>query len=107
MKLAWCFPGPIEGLHDLSPASLRVFKEVVSGLAKEDAKNISEDQWVVHKPVLWLGAARDAVCVPQLRQPDPAFVTNVTSKVIDVGHWLMFDAENEVNSELEAWLERL
>ena len=32
---------------------------------------------------------------------------DMTYKAIDSGHWLMFEKADEVNSEIEAWVEKV
>ncbi|EAU92426.2 hypothetical protein CC1G_00645 [Coprinopsis cinerea okayama7 len=88
-------------------APTMAYRYLMSKLAGEDVKSAPEDQWVVQKPVLFLGAGQDAIAIPEFHQPTPDVMPNATSKILDSGHWIMFDAEKEVNKELEAWIKGL
>lgn len=57
------------------------------------------------KPVIFLGATKDAVGIAQVMQHQT--ITNCpnnTSKILDAGHWLQLEAADEVNAELDEWL---
>ncbi|EAU86125.1 hypothetical protein CC1G_03336 [Coprinopsis cinerea okayama7 len=80
------------------------YKAMISCLNLEDARAIPEEKHVIHKPVLFLGAARDAVCLPAFYEPPKDLCPKATSKTLDAGHWILLEHEKEVNTELEAWL---
>ena len=54
---------------------------------------------------MFLAAMRDAVCVPAVGKSAMAqFAPHAKVVEIDRGHWLQFEATEQVNKELEAWL---
>lgn len=61
--------------------------------------------FLVQKPVLFLGATKDAVGIPALMQQQTvANCPNATPKVLDSGHWIQLEVADEVNTELENWI---
>ncbi|KAG2022587.1 hypothetical protein CC2G_000324 [Coprinopsis cinerea AmutBmut pab1-1] len=83
------------------------YKAQTTGAGTADATAIPEEKAIINKPVLFLGAEKDAVCVPNFQKPSKDTCPNSKTKVIDSGHWLMFDKEEEVNIELESWFKSL
>jgi soluble epoxide hydrolase / lipid-phosphate phosphatase len=66
---------------------------------------VSKDKYTINKPVIFIGAERDAVAVPKLFKPAlDKFVPHLTSEVLDASHWVQSDCADEVNVNLERWI---
>ncbi|KAH6916847.1 Alpha/Beta hydrolase protein [Coprinopsis sp. MPI-PUGE-AT-0042] len=86
------------------------YKTLTSNLAIEEAKGISQDSLKIEKPVLYLGATRDAVSRPEFflqAMKEKGLTPNLTYKAVDSGHWINYERADEVNSEIEVWVEKI
>ncbi|KAI8994059.1 alpha/beta-hydrolase [Trametes punicea] len=96
----------------LSDSGLRslvnYYKGWVKGVNVEDDKGIPEDAIPIRKPALFIAATRDSVCTAV----NGKFIMSQLAphaKIVelDVGHWAHMEATEEVNRELESWVENL
>jgi soluble epoxide hydrolase / lipid-phosphate phosphatase len=61
---------------------------------------------IITAPVFFGAALRDAVCLAQIgKQTTFEHCKNATVKEFDTGHFVQFEAKDEVNKELKAWIE--
>ncbi|TFK30773.1 alpha/beta-hydrolase [Coprinopsis marcescibilis] len=88
-------------------APLCYYKAMTADLNSANDKTIPQDKLFVTKPVLYLGAAHDAVAPPAIVRKSLELCPNHVSKVLDTGHWIMLEAADEVNAQIEAWLQTI
>jgi pimeloyl-ACP methyl ester carboxylesterase len=82
----------------------------LSFLCLTSSPGIPQTQLKIEKPVLYLGATKDVVSRPEYFLPpmkDMGLTPNLTFKAIESGHWLTYERADEVNSEIEAWVEKI
>ncbi|PBK78292.1 alpha/beta-hydrolase [Armillaria solidipes] len=81
---------------------------VISGIDAEDNKAIPADNLEITKPVFYGGALHDAVA---LNAVNKAATTdkckNATLHEYDGGHWIIWEAMDEINRDLLEWLKSL
>lgn len=69
---------------------------------------IREDRYKINKPVLHVGCLRDAVNVAQMTlSMTQEWCLNLTSRVIDTGHWPQLEQPKLLSSMLLDWVEYL
>jgi hypothetical protein len=63
------------------------------------------ENWKIEKPCFFAATHNDAVCTPQIFKPLIEKVAEDLT-IIDcyTGHWVQFEASDQLNSEIEAWL---
>ncbi|KAH9894808.1 alpha/beta-hydrolase [Cubamyces lactineus] len=74
---------------------------------QSDSK-IPQEAMAVQRPALFIAAARDVVCLASVSKTVMAqYAPHAKVVEIDIGHWLQFEATEQVNNELEVWLDTL
>jgi soluble epoxide hydrolase / lipid-phosphate phosphatase len=67
----------------------------------------SKNEGYLHMPVLFIGAAWDAisdVTVSSIADAQRRYCTNLTEKQLDAGHWVALERPSEVNALIARWL---
>ncbi|KAF4605093.1 hypothetical protein EYR40_003876 [Pleurotus pulmonarius] len=81
------------------------YKVLTSGASSDDDKSVPIRSPAVTKPVFFAAAKRDAIGVAQFQiHGTTQACSNLTVREIDTGHWIQLEKKDEVNQELEAWL---
>jgi len=87
-------------------APLCWYKVVTSSVDMEDSKRIPQDKNVVNLPVFFGAAKNDPVAIPVLGKGSvQKFCPNNTIKDYDAGHWLIWEARDELNADLADWID--
>ncbi|OSC99357.1 alpha/beta-hydrolase [Trametes coccinea BRFM310] len=87
---------------------LNYYKVATRSLNVPDDKEIPQEAYYIRKPALFIGAKRDAVAPPDLgRMACEQFVPHAKIVEFDTGHWVQLQATEQVNKELEEWIEGL
>ncbi|KAI0666632.1 alpha/beta-hydrolase [Trametes maxima] len=87
---------------------LNYYKSAVRSLNLEDDKKIPEEEWTIRKPALFVGAKYDAVGPSSLgKLPMQKYVPHAKIVELDVGHWVQLEGADQLNAELESWIEGL
>ncbi|KAF6751029.1 Alpha/Beta hydrolase protein [Ephemerocybe angulata] len=85
---------------------LNFYKITVSGADMEDAKAIPLAQYPISKPVFFGGTSKDVVCPPALSGRSlTQFCPKATTHIFEAGHWVLLEKPDELNAELEKWIE--
>jgi soluble epoxide hydrolase / lipid-phosphate phosphatase len=95
--------------RDGMAAPLCWYKAQAWNLHIEDEAKISEDLYVVRKPVLFIGGRYDKVGLTSgIYQAQKAgWLPELTVAEMDAGHWVMLARPKEVGEEVLNWLHRL
>ncbi|OSC99359.1 alpha/beta-hydrolase [Trametes coccinea BRFM310] len=89
-------------------SQLNYYKVSVTDLNDQDSNNISQEALQVRKPVLFIAASKDLVSTPATGKAQLAqYAPHAKIVELDVGHWVMYEATEQLNRELEAWIESL
>ncbi|PPQ67073.1 hypothetical protein CVT25_005674 [Psilocybe cyanescens] len=89
-------------------APLCWYKVVTSSICMEDAKSIPVEKYHIASPVFLAAAKRDPVAVAALAVASTQkFCPNATIKEYDACHWLLWEAKDQVNTDLEEWIGKL
>ncbi|KAL0564907.1 hypothetical protein V5O48_017130 [Marasmius crinis-equi] len=98
---AYSIPGALE-------ASLAWYKVVVQGIEAQDNEGIPEENLTVVKPVFLGATLRDFVVIaPSSVRATLDTSSNATIHLYDTGHWVQWEAKDELNRDLQAWIEGL
>jgi pimeloyl-ACP methyl ester carboxylesterase len=82
-------------------AGLNAYRSLYQGVNDAAEANLTDDDWVLHVPVLAIGGALDAAGRPEfLEATKPWAAAGYHSKVLNGGHWLMRELPQEVNELL-------
>ncbi|KAJ8091194.1 hypothetical protein PM082_004170 [Marasmius tenuissimus] len=93
---------------DAVEASLAWYKILVLGIEAEDNKNIPPENIVVEKPVFFGAALKDFIAVaPGQITSTQGTSPNSTIHLYNAGHWVQWEARDELNRDLLAWIEGL
>ncbi|KAF5337568.1 hypothetical protein D9611_015126 [Ephemerocybe angulata] len=86
---------------------LNFYKVAVSGADMEDAKGADSSRTIPHlKASLLWWTSKDVVCPPALAGRSLAqFCPKATTHIFEAGHWVLLEKPDEVNAELEKWIE--
>ncbi|KAG7100071.1 hypothetical protein E1B28_001855 [Marasmius oreades] len=83
------------------------YRVMLSGIATEDDKAIPVERYKTDKPVFLGTALEDYICIAALTAlSTKAGCANLTVKEFQTNHWVQLQKADEVNTELENWLER-
>ena len=81
---------------------------ILAGADHVHTAEIPREAMTVQRPALFIAATRDVVCLPSLGKiATVKYAPHAKIVEFDVGHWLQFEASDEVNRELEVWLDTL
>ncbi|KAF9022958.1 alpha/beta-hydrolase [Hymenopellis radicata] len=84
------------------------YKILTSGLDAEDNKGISPENIVIIKPTFFGGAKNDRIALADVQLKSLGEVCpNLTYREFDAGHWVLWEAKDEVNQELLMWIQGL
>ncbi|TFK77218.1 alpha/beta-hydrolase [Pluteus cervinus] len=84
------------------------YKIMTSGLDAADDTSIPQENYRNDKPVFFGGTTKDCVCLAGLHKAGTEqFCSNTTLREFDSAHWVMWEANDEVNKELFAWVQGL
>jgi soluble epoxide hydrolase/lipid-phosphate phosphatase len=65
------------------------------------------DNWAIEQPCFFAAAHKDHICAPVRFKPQmEKYAKDLTTVDFFTGHWLQFEAANQLNEELEAWLQK-
>ncbi|KAF8167779.1 Alpha/Beta hydrolase protein [Crassisporium funariophilum] len=71
----------------------------------KDAKDVPQEKYTITKPTFYGAAKKDLIAIPQLGKASiEKFCTNATVKEYDAGHWVLWEAKDEVNNDLADWI---
>jgi hypothetical protein len=63
------------------------------------------DDWTIEQPYFFAAAHNDALCTPVRFQPMiEKYAMDLVTIDCSAGHWLQFEASDQLNNELENWL---
>jgi pimeloyl-ACP methyl ester carboxylesterase len=87
-------------------APLCYYRASVEGIHYEAEKDLPADRYVVNVPYLFLGAAKDVVCLTaRIEEPKQAgLLPQLTVEEVDAGHWCMLAKPKEVGDIFLKWL---
>ncbi|KAK1219432.1 hypothetical protein PQX77_017867 [Marasmius sp. AFHP31] len=89
-------------------APTRWYKYMLSSHNNEDDKAIPLERYKSDKPVFFGAASYDFIAIAAAGiQQTKALCENVTVKEFATNHWVQLQKPDEVNQELEAWLQGL
>ncbi|KAH9894807.1 alpha/beta-hydrolase [Cubamyces lactineus] len=75
---------------------------------ESDSREIRQEAMAVRRPALYITATRDIGCLASIGKTVMAkHAPHAKIVEIDAGHWLQFEATEQVNRELEVWLDTL
>ncbi|KAG6812245.1 hypothetical protein H0H92_003785 [Tricholoma furcatifolium] len=85
------------------------YKVWVYDLDLEDAKDLTPDDILIHKPVFLGTASKDPVFLPPFQQALTGKNVKgpLTVKEFDAAHWVLWEKKDQVNEELLAWIQGL
>ncbi|KAK3682002.1 hypothetical protein LTR37_020680 [Vermiconidia calcicola] len=87
-------------------APLNYYKAVVQDVHRESDQKVKDEDVVVQVPLLFIGGKQDPVCRPELGESiaDPGLLPNLTTVVVDTGHWPMLEKPEEVGNHVIQFL---
>ncbi|KAH9486622.1 Bifunctional epoxide hydrolase 2 [Psilocybe cubensis] len=89
-------------------APLCWYRVATSSIGREDSKKVPLDKYTVATPVFLAVAKEDPVAVPGMVIASTLkFCTNTTVREYDAGHWVLWEAKDQVNADLEQWIASL
>lgn len=69
---------------------------------------IPQEAWKINKPALCVPTLRDAAAAPVIQRPYiEKYLPHAKVVELDVGHWVQFEATEQLNAELGNWIEGL
>jgi soluble epoxide hydrolase / lipid-phosphate phosphatase len=85
---------------------LNYYRSTAFGVQDEVSKAIPKENIKVKVPFLFFGGKRDMVCRPELLQSsiDAGLLPDVTSLIVDTGHWSYLSHPKEFGEALVGWL---
>ncbi|SJL00528.1 uncharacterized protein ARMOST_03841 [Armillaria ostoyae] len=87
---------------------LNWYTVMVSGIDAEDNKAIPADNLEITKPVFYGGALHDAVALNAVNKAATIDkCKNATLHEYNGGHWIIWEAKDEINRDLLEWLKSL
>jgi len=87
-------------------SGLNYYKAVIQDVDLEDALNLPNN-CVIEQPCFFAAAHKDYVCTPAQSKPlMEKYAKDLTTVDLSTGHWLQFEAADQLNNELEAWLQK-
>lgn len=88
---------------------LNWYKQAMAGIthASELKMNPSYKKTVIDTPTLFIGTAKDVICIPALQEAamKSAF-TNLTVETLDTGHWVMLEKPKEMWDVLSGFIDK-
>lgn len=63
--------------------------------------------WKIERPCFYAAPHNDAVSAPQMCKPSiEKYAKDLTIVDFYTGHWVQFEAGEQLNNEFEAWLQK-
>lgn len=81
---------------------MNYYKALLRGVQAADEVDLTDEDRTLRVPVLTIGGTQDLVTrADQIRaQTEPWARAGYTEKTVDAGHWMMYEAREEVSSIL-------
>ena len=83
---------------------LNWYRSTIAELDWEDEKELNP---TIRRPVLYIGGAKDYVCIPKLYASQKQDIPTLETVEMDTGHWVMEEKPNEVNQAIANWAKAL
>lgn len=81
------------------------YKALARDANLEYEKTLPEEAATIRVPVLFVGATGDAVCRPEMIEPVKVFLPDLTTKIVEAGHWDTYEKPEEVGGFIREWVE--
>ncbi|KAH7100725.1 alpha/beta-hydrolase [Auriculariales sp. MPI-PUGE-AT-0066] len=110
---SWALPQDIDFTRDSllaggMAAPLNWYKASNDGFWVAEDQELSNNWTQIEHPALFIGATRDAVCIPPFgRAVAQGFHKNISFAELDTGHWIYLEQPDAVNSELDAFFSKI
>lgn len=74
----------------------------------QDEKELAEKQGAtkIEVPMLYIGQTGDWVCRTDLMADSKGLVADLEEKVVDAGHWVLYEKPVEIADTIKDWLTR-
>ena len=95
------FEGPVCYYHSLANNTMIEDEKALC----EKGPN-GEDKRTIDVPVLYIGQTGDWVCRTDLMEDSKGMVKDQEEKVIDAGHWCLYECPEKIAEALAEWLVR-
>lgn len=95
------FEGPVNYYHSLKNNTML---EEEKWLCEKDESG--NDRRVIDVPLLYIGQTGDWVCRTDLMADSKEFVADLEEKVVDAGHWCLYENPDAIADVLSEWLVR-
>lgn len=95
------FEGPVQYYHSLANNTMLEDERELCKAPDNAGKKITV-------PLLYIGQTGDWVCRTDLMKPakDQGLVTDLEEKVVDAGHWVLYEKPEEIVNLIGDWLQR-
>ncbi|KAJ3521296.1 hypothetical protein NMY22_g12375 [Coprinellus aureogranulatus] len=104
-KEQWAYRNKVFGKYGYE-GPVNYYKTNLNGETTEDDKKIPLDKYMIEKPVLFIGAHRDIICVDWFHeQTTRKYCPKTTYVNLDTTHWVAAEAADKVNDALGKWIE--
>ena len=84
-------------------SKLNWYRSAIQNVDFDDEKNLSG---ALKRPVLFIGGAKDAICIPQAFAEQKNFIGDLQETVVDSSHWIMEEKPDEVNRLVEDFISK-
>ncbi|KAJ3515275.1 hypothetical protein NLJ89_g1859 [Agrocybe chaxingu] len=89
-------------------ASLNWYKINTSSIDLEDSKTVPKEKYNISKPVFYGACDKEVIGVPALgKGAIQKYCSNATIRDYDSGHWVLWEAKDKLNADLEGWVQTL
>jgi len=69
---------------------------------------IPKEAYAISKPGFFAACANDCICLAAIgKQQSLTYVKNLTVKDYDAGHWVQLEAPDQLNKDLEEWIQAI
>ncbi|KAF8647910.1 hypothetical protein AX16_006442 [Volvariella volvacea WC 439] len=84
------------------------YKIMTEGIEAKDDESIPVNNYAIARPVFFGGAKQDYVALSPLgKATTERFCSNATIREFDAGHWLLWEVKDELNKELQSWIDSI
>ena len=78
----------------------------MAGVTAKSEANLTADQLKIKTPTLFIGAEKDAICVPAFQEAgQKPYVPDLTIDRVDTGHWCMLEKPDETWAIIDKFIE--
>ena len=83
---------------------LNWYRSVLANIDWNDEKDLDP---TIDRPFLFIGGAKDCICLPKLFAEQTKYIADCESIELDSSHWIMEEQPEAVNQAISQWMKKL